>query len=282
LPLVAALYSICSTAAAAEPPAVIDIPRAKSAPAIDGKLNDDCWSHAARVPVEYLYRGDGQATSPPPMIARLLWDEGYLYLGYEVSDSDLVAVGNGKEVGPAGNRRPASEEWLPEKNLDLVECFVSFGSRQKFWEIHHTAGNHLNNHWCEVPDEALLPGAKTSIDSLKLLRDRFIPDEGLFTVARAVSLKPKKAGGLSTVNDSSDEDTGYFGELRLPWGGLGAPAERRRAEGRYAMSGARLTMLLAILNGNDGKPAYHSSAADLPAQMFHFLADHWPRYELAP
>ena len=83
------------------------------------------------------------------------------------------------------------------------------------------------------------------------------------------------------MNKSDDVDVGYSGEIRLPWAGLGMPAGKRRPDGSYDLKGFELPMLAVVLNGNGGTPVYHSSAAGLPRQMFHFSADRWPRYVLA-
>jgi len=149
------------------------------------------------------------------------------------------------------------EEYLPEKHLDLAEFFISFGSVREFWEIHHDSANHLNNLAVELPTaEALAKIPKPSYKDVTFHRQRFVGDDGTFTVARAVQLKARvggkvgkaaKAGPgdknatspLSTVNDPADRDTGYTGEIRLPWAGLGAPAAQRRADGSYAMAGTR-------------------------------------------
>ena len=106
-------------------------------------------------------------------------------LGYQVRDSDLVAIGTGREVGPPGNRREASEEYRPEKNLDLAEFFLSLGSRTEFWEMHHSAGNHLNNHWCRVPPpEVWKQNGKPKYADVTFDRERYVPDDGSRTVAR--------------------------------------------------------------------------------------------------
>ena len=272
-----------SFASAADAPAsaLTPIYRAKTAPVIDGKLDDACWKNAVVVVANHLYAAPGQRTQPPPLVARFAWDERFLYIGYEVNDTNIVALGTGRESGPPGNRRPMSEEYLPEKHLDLVEFFISFGSTQVFWEIHHNASNHLNNLWIELPSaEALAKIPKPSYKDVTFHRDRYVDDDGAFTVARAVRLKPRADGKPSTVNDPSDRDTGFTGEIRLPWAGLGAPASKRRANGGYALGGTRLPMLAAVLNGNGGQAVYHSSAPDLPKLMFHFSAALWPKYQL--
>lgn len=275
--------ALAGTALAAEPPATQPTPiyRTKTAPVIDGKLDDACWQNAVVVVANHLYAAPGQRTEPPPLVARFVWDGRYLYIGYEVNDTNIVALGTGRESGPLGNRRPMSEEYLPEKHLDLVEFFISFGSMRMFWEIHHNASNHLNNLWIELPTaEALAKIAKPGYKDVTFHRERYVDDDGAFTVARAVRLKPRKDGKPSTVNDPADRDTGYTGEIRLPWAGLGAPAAKRRPDGSYALAGARLPILAASLNGNGGQAVYHSSAPDLPKLMFHFSVALWPKHVL--
>ena len=255
--------------------------RAKTAPVIDGKLDDACWQNAVVIVANHLYAAPGQRTEPPPLVARFAWDEHYLYIAYEVNDTNLVALASGRESGPLGNRRPVPEEYLPEKGLDLAEFFLSFGSEREFWEVHHDAANNLNNLAIELPTaEALAKIAKPSYKDVTFHRERYVGDDGALTVARAVQLKPRKDGKPSTVNDPSDRDTGYTGEIRLPWAGLGAPVEKRRADGGFAMAGTRLPILAAALNGNGNQAVYHSSAPYLPRLMFHFSVALWPRYEL--
>ena len=255
--------------------------RAKAAPVIDGKLDDACWQHAVVVVANHLYAAPGQRTEPPPLIARFAWDERYLYIAYEVNDTNLIALASGRESGPPGNRRMTPEEYLPEKGLDLAEFFISFGSAREFWEVHHDAANHLNNLAVELPTaEALAKILKPSYNDVTFHRERYVTDDGAFTVARAVQFKPRKDGKPSTVNDPSDRDTGYTGEIRLPWAGLGAPNSQRRADGSYALAGTRLPILAASLNGNRGEAVYHSSAPHLPRLMFHFSVALWPKYVL--
>lgn len=255
--------------------------RARTAPVIDGKLDDACWQSAVVVVANHLYAGDGQRTEPPPLIARFTWDARYLYIAYEVNDTNLIALASGRESGPPGNRRPVPEEYLPEKHLDLAEFFISFGSERVFWEVHHDAANHLNNLAVELPTtEALAKIPKPSYKHVTFHRERFVTDDGAFTVARAVQLKPRKDGKPSTANDPADRDTGYTGEIRLPWAGLGAPAAQRRPDGSYVLAGTRLPVLAASLNGNGGQAVYHSSAPHLPRLMFHFSVKLWPRYLL--
>lgn len=120
------------------------------------------------------------------------------------------------------------EEYLPEKHLDLAEFFISFGSVREFWEVHHDAGNHMNNLMIELPSaEALAKIPKPGYKDVTFHRERFVTDDGAFAVARAVQFKPRKDGKPSTVNDPADRDTGYTGEIRLP--GLASAHPTRNA-----------------------------------------------------
>jgi len=91
----------------------------------------------------------------------------------------------------------------------------------------------------------------------------------------------RKDGKPSTVNDSSDEDTGYTAELRLPWYGLGAPAaaqaKKPASPGRWRTRDHHL----AVFQNGDLKDRYHtSSRRDFEEAFFHVQADQFPRYTI--
>ena len=78
------------------------IHRAMSPVRIDGMLDEPCWQRAEPVPVCFLHDRSGEAVAPVPMTARYAWDEHYLYIGYDVSDTNLVApvrVGRNATIG---------------------------------------------------------------------------------------------------------------------------------------------------------------------------------------
>ena len=255
--------------------------KADEAPVIDGKLDDSCWKKAKAVQAFFPHATKDVKTEPPPLNAWYAWDEHYLFIGYRANDSSLVALGTGKEDGPPENRRQQSVEYDPKRNLDLVEFFISFGSKRFFWEIHHNAANHLNDIWIEMPTAAELAKIeKPNYKHVGFRRERIVSDEKSFTVRRAVSLLPNADKKSSTINDESDVDTGYTGEIRLPWAGLGAPGKFRKPDGGFDMQGKRLIVLAVVLNGNGGEAKYHSSGENLPPLMYHFSLRKWPRYEL--
>jgi hypothetical protein len=57
---------------------------------IDGKLDDKAWAAAA--PIEFVFPWDFQTGAKQKTTAKLLWDDQYLYVGYDCQDSDIVAV----------------------------------------------------------------------------------------------------------------------------------------------------------------------------------------------
>ena len=258
---------------------VTSISQAVSAPIIDGMLNDPCWKQTKPIPVIYPHDGSGKAPDPVPMTTWMTWDSHYLYLAYEVNDTNLVALGTGRKTGPPKNLRPQSVEYAPEKNLDLAEFFISLGSNQFFWEIHHNASNYLNTLCIEIPSPAQFAKIeKPAYRHVTFHRDHYLPDQGIHTLQRAVHLKNKSTNQPSTINQSSDRDSGYSGELRLPWTGL--LFNRSTKNDTPPLKDLKLSLLAVNLNGNRGKATYHSSGPNLPPLMYHFSVSNWPTYKL--
>src|SRR5260370_9949472 len=71
------------------------IPRyeVKGAPSrivIDGKLDDKAWAAASAI--EFIFPWEFQTGAKQKTTAKLLWDDDYLYVGYECEDADIVAL----------------------------------------------------------------------------------------------------------------------------------------------------------------------------------------------
>ena len=162
--------------------------------------------------------------------------------------------------------------------VDVVEFFVSFNDPHFFWELHHNALNDFNDVWCVVPDPTW-QFYKSSLTPFHIYfgNDEYIHDQGEHTLAKAVHLKPKADGKPSTVNDSSDTDTGYTAELRLPWLGLGAP--QAAGPGPWKMAGEMLQVLSVVQDGDLPQKYHHSSPIRTPGGFFHTSYDSWPVYK---
>src|SRR5262245_28739714 len=66
-----------------------EVHRARSPIVVDGKLDDAAWKDAATV--EFRFPWDKQTGAKQKTVARLLWNDDYLYLGYDCQDADIVA-----------------------------------------------------------------------------------------------------------------------------------------------------------------------------------------------
>lgn len=269
------------------------IVKAKGPIVIDGRLDEADWKQAKPIAANYVFGKKNVISPEPRMNVRYLWDDAYLYIGYEVFDTNLVAVGNGEMDGPPGNRRPGCEHRADtNKPVDVVEFIIFFEDRNFFWEIQHNASNQFNDILCIV---ALPSWQKTKIAfasssayweqaGMYFACKEYIQDEDDRTLASAVKLSLRKDGKPSTVNDSSDVDTGYTGELRLPWYGIGAPlAARTKAgdkPGPWKMADREISILAVVQDGDAPAPKnyFTSSPATVFNTFFILQTEHFPRY----
>jgi hypothetical protein len=264
---------------------------------IDGVLDEPAWKEAKPVEVKYIWNDKeiGKISKEPRMTVRYTWDGDYLYIGYETFDKNLVALGTGEKEGPKDNQREGAKISDPKEKVDVVEFFISLGDTRFFWELHHNALNQFNDIWCVVPDESW-PIHKSTLNRFGIyFGTREIVDDDApagVTLKTAVTMKPKADGKPSTVNDPSDVDTGYIGEMRLPWLGLGAPMSRetyrtiekpgepkRQAHGPWKMAGQEMR-ILAVFQDGDLADHYHHSSPTKGGGWFHKGAEHYPLYLL--
>ncbi|MGD0094017.1 MAG: sugar-binding protein, partial [Planctomycetota bacterium] len=281
----------------AERPTPTPIPKLAEAITVDGKLEKPCWKQAPPVRVDYIHGKVGTLSSEPRAIAKYLWDDHYLYIGYETFDKNLVAIGTGEKQGPPGNQREGCEISVEGKKVDVVEFFISLGDESFFWEIHHNAANQFNDIWCTLfPENHPIYNSTLSTWGIHFANEEYLKDEGEYKVAMAVQLKPKADGKPSTINDDSDVDTGYTGEIRIPWAALGAPRDRqtwldpetgkpvsqrkpKSAPGPWKMEGL-VVLIMAVVQDGDLKDRYHHSSPTFKGGWFHKGAAEWPRYVL--
>ena len=269
-----------------------DIQKTRNPVVIDGKLDEPCWKNAAVVPVHFRYSGKRAMSEEPRMFARYAWDERYFYIGYEVFDRNLTTVSRGPKQGPPGNQRMGGEWGHPTVKVDVVEFFITFGDARFFWEIHHNAANEFNDIWCSVLKPSWF-AAKSSLalGDILFAHEEYVKDDGEFTLKTAVQLLPRRDGKPSTVNDPSDEDTGYSGEIRLPLAGIGVPVRARvfrpGADGKPEANGWNLSKqkarILAVYQNGDLQEHYHhSSSTRPPGNWFHKTVRYFPEYRFVP
>lgn len=270
--------------AAEEPKTVKAIVKAKGPIIIDGRIDEADWKRAKPVAVNYVWGEQGVISKEPRMTVRYLWDDAYLYIGYEVFDSNLVAKGNGAMDGPPNNRRPGCEIW-PQKPVDIVEFHFVFEDRNFFWDVEHNAANQFNDGLCLVGLPAWrntrIAFASFAQTGIYWAWGEHIQDEGDRTLATAVALRPRKDGKPSTVNDAGDVDAGYTAELRLPWFGIGAPAAARTGvpekPGPWKMAGREIS-ILAVYQDGDAVERYFTSSPEMSLEFFNQQTEAFPRY----
>ncbi len=241
---------------------------------VDGQLDEPDWQRAIPIDVQYIYPGTDRIVDGDRMTVRYLWDDAYLYIGYDVFDTNLVVQGTGVWSGPADNQREGCEIAVPPPAtpVDVIEFFVLFDDPNMFWEIHHNAANQFNDVLCIVD----LPAWRRSrpayaAHAIYFGKHEYIQDRDAHKLAMAVMLKPRADGSPSTVNHEGDKDTGYVGELRIPWYGLGAPSGR--------MAGREVS-ILAVSQDGDAEHRYTTSARELRPTFFHLNTATFPRYRL--
>jgi hypothetical protein len=298
-----ALWAVmgCSARQAQLRPQGPPILKTERPPVIDGVLDDPCWKEAAPIRVDYLHGKEGQEANEPRMIVRYAWDEHYLYIAYETFDRNLVARSLPEKHGPPGNQRDPAMFWDPNDSnakIDVVEFFISFGDKQHFWELHHNAASNFSDIWVTTPDPSwpFYNSSMCELWGLCLLPEAYIKDEDSDTLATAVKLKPKADGKPSTINDAKDEDSGYTGEIRLPWYGIGAPIDWRKwytreihvpkqpgkGPGPWSFIAGHEVIILAVCQNGDypGMSMYAHASPRRITSWFHKQVDDWPRYRL--
>ena len=272
------------------PPPHFFAPKSPVPLTMDGVLNEDIWQKATPVRVDYVDKGGGVPTEPPKMISKVVWDDHYLYIGYEVFDTNVTAAGQGDLQGPKGRQRESVVIDSTGK-ADFTEFFISFGDANFFWEIHHNAANNFSDVWCTVVDPKW-PLAKSSMHRYGIMFGAIdiIEDEGPYTLATAVNFRFAPKGNRSTLNNPADVDQGYTAEIRLPWAGIGAPRDLETfipvdpnnkgftIPGPWKMTGQTASLLSVCHNGDINQNYFHS-APQRQGGWFHTSYPLWPVYE---
>ena len=159
---------------------------------VDGKLDEDVWKDA-RVYAMELSRdkaGDGTVLQEGGKV-RLAWDERFLYVGFELIDSDVVAEGTADQ--------------LHHYTLgDVGEVFLKPEGYSWYWELYVTPAGRMSTFW--------FPG-----------RGRL----GLRSCFDAHHFDLKVAASCNgSINKWEDKDLGWTGEMAVPVSELTARGEK--------------------------------------------------------
>ncbi|WP_437483925.1 carbohydrate-binding family 9-like protein [Sorangium sp. So ce1014] len=178
-----------------QPAAVKELSVRKLAPgaavAIDGRLDEPAWQAAARTgPFVNVGTGREDLSLPTQGEARLLWDDAFLYVGFDVSDGTITG----------GFPQDARDPHLWER--DTVEVMIDpdgDGDNKDYYEIQISPQNLVFDSQF---DDYNAPRGGAS--------GPFGHQAWSAGLASAVVLR-------GTIDDDSDEDRGYVVEAKIPW-----------------------------------------------------------------
>lgn len=154
-----------------------EVKRATRSITIDGKLDDASWSAAGKI--EFQFPWEQQTGAKQKTVARILWDNRFLYVGYECEDSDIVAHFTQRDD--------------PTYRDDAVEIFINPDPAQKdfYYGLEMNANATLYDYFYVFP-------------KLLLKRVNF----------SGMQLAVYSRG---TVNQTGDKDQGWNLEVAIPW-----------------------------------------------------------------
>jgi hypothetical protein len=161
------------------------VQRASRPIVVDGKLDDSAWKAAATV--EFLFPWSFQTGAKQKTRARLLWDDNFLYVGYDCEDTDIVAH--------------YTERDDPTYKDDAVEIFINPDPAQTFY------------YGMEMNARAVLFDYFNVFPKLLLKRLNF----------SGVQLAADIRG---TLNQTGDKDQGWSLEVAIPWSNFAELAKK--------------------------------------------------------
>lgn len=196
-------------------------PPAVSPPAIDGSLDDAAWRAAPWTEPFVDIRGEGWRDPHLETRAKIVWDERFLYLGAELEEPHLWAT-------------LADRDAILYREHDFEVFLDPDGDGLAYYELEINALGTEFDLFLDKPYR-LKGRANIAWDI-----------EGLRTAVRLDG----------TLNDPSDEDTGWSIEIAIPWSALrppGAPADAAVAAPRpgdaWRVNFSRVQWPLAVVDG---------------------------------
>ena len=260
-----------------EPPLpVLRVPVVKTAPKVDGTLDDTAWKEAATGDVPYLMDGKPAKSKTKFYVAR---DDKALYIAVECFD-DAETLKNLKA-------KVTDRDGMPIWEDDCVELFIDptneresfyqfiFNSRNVVWDGFHTTPGAVNMTWNAVGMKtATAVGDKSWILELSLpfpdlsMTDQ-MQDKWAFNVSRTRTAAPKELTFWSAVMGNTSHNPARFGTLEGMVAGnpYGTP-EPAPAKPRTPVKAALPEIVVFDFEGPDDatawKPAKLPEAAEEP------------------
>jgi len=217
---------------------------------MDGKLDDQAWQAAEKLPVAVIHNKNGKTLETPAGLGRITWDDTNVYVAFEVTDDDVRAAGAGRD-----------DVSLDVTN-DLVEVFLDVNNdNHNFFEFHV---NPLNG----FTDLFILRPAKDTplYQRLPPYKIMFMREYNLPAYETAVQIQ-------GTVNDNQ-KDTGWTVEIRLPYTSLMLPNGQKKPK-----AGDVWRIQLVIQNG--GSANRYVNWSPTYDNWYHHSIETWGRIRFA-
>lgn len=154
---------------------------------VDGILNEKCWARTPWIELRHMKTGKH---IPYPSKARILWDDDYLYAGYDVGYVDVFGKETKKDKPFYLDQEMFVKLFLdPDANgTDVFEIHVS--PRNCVYDVRQAIPNHNQNPLGTVAADWNCKGFLSAV----------------------------RVNG--TLNNSADVDRGYTMELAIPWASI--------------------------------------------------------------
>ncbi len=167
----------------------LDVPHASGAIVVDGQLNEPAWRTAGSTgPLVNAGTGAPAGATDAHGGVRVLWDEQNLYLGWEVSDDNLIETGADRDLHYWEN--------------DTTEVMIDpDGNGRDYYEIQASPGGHTFDSQQPQPPSANNFGNLAWNPPLQVAAVR-----------------------NGTLGNEADVDTGYTVELAIPFASINAGA----------------------------------------------------------
>lgn len=171
---------------------VIEAQRTAVPVTVDGRLDECVWKKARAYPMAMsMDKIAKNGVLREPGLVRLAWDKDYLYVAFELTDSDVVAEG--------------TKDNLHHYNLgDVGEVFLKPQGYSWYWELYVTPAGRMSTFWFPGRGRLGLPSCF---------------DDYHFDLKVAAQCR-------GTLNKWQDKDIGWTAEMAVPVSQLTARGEQ--------------------------------------------------------
>lgn len=205
---------------------------------LDGKLNEEVWRSSQRHVMAIAKDQSGEILEGGSV--SFLMDRHHLYIGFDLVDTDVVQESD----------RDQDKHFL---SGDLIELFIKPTDEKYYWEIYITPNDKKSIFHFLGPGRGFLPSS-------------YLGDPSSIGV---------KAHVRGSMNDPSDVDDGWSGEMKLPLELFKKGAKSLSMDGEWSI-------LIGRYNYSIHLPKVELSTQPLISQEYFHLVDEWARLRFQP